>query len=162
MVRLCSPDPAMQIIAIQILRAIAAISVSVGHAQAFIGIPMERQGQVFGWNFLLPWGAGVDLFFVISGFIMVYSSERLFSAPGGAKVFGWRRLSRIVPLYWCAMVLLLIKMAVLQSRCRTLPASSHRSSSYPGIDRKSTRLNSSHANISYAVFCLKKKKMIYT
>src|SRR5947209_6062079 len=27
-----------------------------------------------------------------------------------------------------------------------------------GVDRKSTRLNSSHANISYAVFCLKKKK----
>src|SRR3712207_9116977 len=27
------------------------------------------------------------------------------------------------------------------------------------IDRKSTRLNSSHANISYAVFCLKKKKL---
>src|SRR3712207_8118516 len=27
-----------------------------------------------------------------------------------------------------------------------------------GADRKSTRLNSSHANISYAVFCLKKKK----
>src|SRR3712207_8810349 len=30
--------------------------------------------------------------------------------------------------------------------------------SHPGVqDRKSTRLNSSHANISYAVFCLKKK-----
>src|SRR3712207_8798890 len=28
----------------------------------------------------------------------------------------------------------------------------------PTTDRKSTRLNSSHANISYAVFCLKKKK----
>src|SRR3712207_6968580 len=28
-------------------------------------------------------------------------------------------------------------------------------------DRKSTRLNSSHANISYAVFCLKKKKKIH-
>src|SRR3712207_9311078 len=28
----------------------------------------------------------------------------------------------------------------------------------PLVDRKSTRLNSSHANISYAVFCLKKKK----
>src|SRR3712207_7108316 len=36
------------------------------------------------------------------------------------------------------------------ARCRASPAS--------GIeDRKSTRLNSSHANISYAVFCLKKK-----
>src|SRR3712207_7360509 len=28
------------------------------------------------------------------------------------------------------------------------------------VDRKSTRLNSSHANISYAVFCLKKKKEV--
>src|SRR2546430_6945092 len=28
----------------------------------------------------------------------------------------------------------------------------------PAIDRKSTRLNSSHSQISYAVFCLKKKK----
>src|SRR5690606_40853508 len=31
----------------------------------------------------------------------------------------------------------------------------------PGGDRKSTRLNSSHVKISYAVFCLKKKKEIY-
>src|SRR3712207_7923902 len=30
----------------------------------------------------------------------------------------------------------------------------------PLLDRKSTRLNSSHANISYAVFCLKKKKIL--
>src|SRR3712207_8493858 len=30
-----------------------------------------------------------------------------------------------------------------------------------GLDRKSTRLNSSHANISYAVFCLKKKIFHY-
>src|SRR5258707_13169402 len=39
--------------------------------------------------------------------------------------------------------------------------SSHAASSEGGAgggDRKSTRLNSSHANISYAVFCLKKKK----
>src|SRR3712207_7460031 len=35
------------------------------------------------------------------------------------------------------------------------PGQPHR----PHPDRKSTRLNSSHANISYAVFCLKKKKI---
>src|SRR5258707_11228982 len=29
------------------------------------------------------------------------------------------------------------------------------------VDRKSTRLNSSHANISYAVFCLKKKNLLH-
>src|SRR3712207_7780009 len=33
---------------------------------------------------------------------------------------------------------------------------------YLTVDRKSTRLNSSHANISYAVFCLKKKKIKMT
>src|SRR3712207_8324127 len=32
---------------------------------------------------------------------------------------------------------------------------------YSALDRKSTRLNSSHANISYAVFCLKKKNLQY-
>src|SRR5258707_5612161 len=34
----------------------------------------------------------------------------------------------------------------------------HRKDEHERQDRKSTRLNSSHANISYAVFCLKKKK----
>src|SRR6476620_11921964 len=41
------------------------------------------------------------------------------------------------------------------------PAVHHRRDDVGGLlwrDRKSTRLNSSHANISYAVFCLKKKK----
>src|SRR5215217_1122821 len=34
----------------------------------------------------------------------------------------------------------------------------HSDNDHYSVDRKSTRLNSSHANISYAVFCLKKKK----
>src|SRR3712207_7405509 len=42
-------------------------------------------------------------------------------------------------------------------RRRLLVARPHRRA-HPPRDRKSTRLNSSHANISYAVFCLKKKK----
>src|SRR3712207_8159765 len=40
----------------------------------------------------------------------------------------------------------------------TLPQVERRQPPKRLIDRKSTRLNSSHANISYAVFCLKKKK----
>src|SRR5256886_10498541 len=42
------------------------------------------------------------------------------------------------------------------TRCRT--ATSPRTSA---ADRKSTRLNSSHSQISYAVFCLKKKKHLH-
>src|SRR2546430_6018235 len=40
----------------------------------------------------------------------------------------------------------------------TLEGFSDRQESAPQLDRKSTRLNSSHSQISYAVFCLKKKK----
>src|SRR5204863_7460481 len=40
-------------------------------------------------------------------------------------------------------------------RCGSLPPPAQ----MPGLDRKSTRLNSSHVEISYAVFCLKKKKL---
>src|SRR5437773_5988613 len=40
--------------------------------------------------------------------------------------------------------------------------SGDRPATSPPLDRKSTRLNSSHITISYAVFCLKKKKKHYT
>src|SRR5438445_2958474 len=43
-----------------------------------------------------------------------------------------------------------VRRAATRRRSRPVPV--------PWQDRKSTRLNSSHANISYAVFCLKKKK----
>src|SRR5256885_11318183 len=43
-----------------------------------------------------------------------------------------------------------------------LPTSASQSAGIIGLDRKSTRLNSSHLVISYAVFCLKKKKMYIT
>src|SRR3712207_7848825 len=46
----------------------------------------------------------------------------------------------------------------LPSSCRAAQAG--RGAAADREDRKSTRLNSSHANISYAVFCLKKKKIL--
>src|SRR3712207_8466545 len=51
--------------------------------------------------------------------------------------------------------------AVYQARFnRYLHSRGIKDTSDQHVDRKSTRLNSSHANISYAVFCLKKKKKI--
>src|SRR2546429_4511437 len=46
----------------------------------------------------------------------------------------------------------------LQQRGRPVPAEPGRIDEVIDLDRKSTRLNSSHGYISYAVFCLKKKK----
>src|SRR5438309_5624888 len=46
----------------------------------------------------------------------------------------------------------------LMSKIERVEPDAGRDGSTPGGDRKSTRLNSSHSSISYAVFCLKKKK----
>lgn len=89
-----------QIASVQVLRALAALMVVLGHAQHDAVVTAGRTGLAFARNHLLPWGAGVDLFFVISGFIMVHASARLFGAPGAAREFMRRRLIRIVPLYW--------------------------------------------------------------
>ena len=78
---------------IQALRAIAALLVVVVHLEllgAVLGIGAGGAG--FG-----RFAAGVDLFFVISGFIMVHTTAR---RPVGPGAFLLNRLVRIAPLYW--------------------------------------------------------------
>jgi peptidoglycan/LPS O-acetylase OafA/YrhL len=97
-----------KLLSIQVLRAVAALMVAFVHAQHDAATVAARLGQGFAESGLGPWGAGVDIFFVISGFIMVHTSGRLFAAEGGARTFLVRRVARIVPLYWAATTLLLL------------------------------------------------------
>src|SRR3989454_2598722 len=53
-----------------------------------------------------------------------------------------------------------LRVALSGARRPRAPPRSRKSAVLEGVDRKSTRLNSSHLVISYAVFCLKKKKKI--
>lgn len=81
---------------IQVLRAVAALMVVIHHAE--LGTVM---GFALGARHLFLVGsAGVDVFFVISGFIMLVSSRRLFGTKGAPATFLMRRVIRIVPLYW--------------------------------------------------------------
>ena len=57
-------------------------------------------------------GAGVNVFFVISGFIMVYASQDLFGVSKSWLKFLRRRIARIVPLYWLMTTLFLVVLAV--------------------------------------------------
>jgi exopolysaccharide production protein ExoZ len=85
---------------IQILRAAAACLVVFGHCLHEAGTIAGQTGQP-PLNFsIIDWGVGVDIFFVISGFIMIYTTADLFGQPGAARVFLMRRIVRIVPLYW--------------------------------------------------------------
>ncbi|VUD71371.1 hypothetical protein MET9862_01951 [Methylobacterium symbioticum] len=55
----------------------------------------------------LPWWAGVDVFFVISGFIMVHATGPDYDRPGGRARFLAHRIARVVPLYWLVTLLFL-------------------------------------------------------
>ncbi|MDE2362227.1 MAG: acyltransferase [Hyphomicrobiales bacterium] len=97
-----------QLIAIQILRAFAAAMVVFNHAQNDAGRTAAEAGAEFARAFPLPWASGVDLFFVVSGFVMVFSSEKLFATPGGGGAFLRRRIARIAPMYWIATSIFLV------------------------------------------------------
>jgi len=89
---------------IQALRGLAALLVVVTHTYS-----MELKyspDQLLGkWSYY--GGTGVDLFFVISGFIMVHVTRNTARGPAGAGHFLLRRISRIYPLYWLVSAALL-------------------------------------------------------
>jgi peptidoglycan/LPS O-acetylase OafA/YrhL len=86
---------------VQALRAVAALCVAFLHiAHDDIANGGDPAGIFKAITKFFPWDAGVDIFFVISGFVIVHASAKLFGARGGPEVFLRRRLSRIVPLYW--------------------------------------------------------------
>jgi peptidoglycan/LPS O-acetylase OafA/YrhL len=86
---------------VQALRAFAALAVAFLHiAHDDIANGTDPRGIFKAITDFFPWDAGVDIFFVISGFVIVHASARLFATPGAPWRFLRRRLTRIVPLYW--------------------------------------------------------------
>ena len=81
---------------VQVARAAAALLVLVFHVSQHMVLALNVPGfreMTFG-------AGGVDLFFVISGFIMVWSCRDLAGQPGVRGDFLLRRAIRVVPLYW--------------------------------------------------------------
>lgn len=97
----------MTLVHVQILRGLAALAVATQHALSDAQGLEGRLGRPFQARESVPWNAGVDVFFVISGLIMVYASRGLSGTAGARGEFLKRRLARIVPLYWAATSLYL-------------------------------------------------------
>ena len=108
-----SPPPAVAanselpgtILSIQVLRFIAALNVVIFHAHLLLarkipGHVHDRVEHAFAVG-----ASGVHIFFVISGFVMVYTSSRSNLTPGS---FLKRRLIRIYPIYWVVLALYLL------------------------------------------------------
>src|SRR5579864_8177356 len=80
---------------IQVLRAVAAEMVVLRHATTLLH---ARDPQHF--SIWLNGVTGVDIFFVISGFVMMISTTPLLTTAHPERTFFARRVERIVPMYW--------------------------------------------------------------
>ena len=80
----------MAILSVQYLRGCAALMIVFVH----LGLQLKRAGYEGQWPYFLS--AGVDIFFVISGFIMWITTARGMTT----LEFFRRRFHRVVPLYW--------------------------------------------------------------
>ncbi len=92
----------------QLMRFMAAALVLYAHHTYYY---FERIDPLFRVSTLGP--AGVALFFMISGLVMVVSTRRIPLNGAGAKDFMLRRLIRVVPAYWVATTLKVLIAIVL-------------------------------------------------
>jgi exopolysaccharide production protein ExoZ len=92
---------------VQMLRGVAALLVVLVHgAKEVLRIPVFADSSVL-WYMDLHFQFGVDIFFVISGFIMFYISRAHLAEPCYPAQFFRHRLARIVPLYWLVTSLII-------------------------------------------------------
>ena len=94
--------------AVQYLRALAAVTVMLSHAMG----DMKQHGGPDLFKYWYVGAAGVDLFFIISGFVMVYAARDLFGVPDAWAGFVRKRVARVVPLYWLATLVYVLLMIV--------------------------------------------------
>lgn len=88
----------LQIQSLQVFRGLAALAVVAHHAtlstEAFVGALPERLATWLNLGFL-----GVDFFFVLSGFIIMYAHMDDAQTPAALKRYAFKRLTRIYPAY---------------------------------------------------------------
>lgn len=96
-------------------RAIAALMVVAFHANVFILPDRLYDGATSSRVFNMGY-AGVEFFFVLSGFIIYFAHAKDFSQPRRATEFLRRRIIRIYPIYWVIFGTLLVLYFLMPGR----------------------------------------------
>ncbi len=100
---------------VQYLRFLAAAAVLFSHTADLL-LPASSIIRA------VPWTAGVDLFFVISGFIMAWLTEGQFGRAGAAPRYLLRRAIRIVPAYWFFTAVMILTVLLFGKYVRNTTA----------------------------------------
>ena len=104
---------------LQILRALAATTVVALHAMhetESLGPTVGRPPVTLPNSHL---AFGVDIFFALSGFIMMHTAGQEFARAGAPTRFFLRRCARVIPLYWLLTTVMLIGAAFAPSLLNT-------------------------------------------
>jgi exopolysaccharide production protein ExoZ len=120
------PSPAFvgsRLLGIQTARGVAAVLVVLYHAGRGIALPQYAGRIAFGGLFNFG-HAGVDFFFVLSGFIIYAVHHRDIGVPAAVGRYVRRRLTRILPIYWVVTALVLL-LAVMRPDGAQLPDAWH-------------------------------------
>ena len=92
-----SSTPHKKLNLLQVYRGIAAVLVVMFH---LTDMSAQRLNQVTFFNLFQAGWSGVDYFFVLSGFIMVYVHRSAIGKKDHLKSFLVKRAVRIYPIYW--------------------------------------------------------------
>lgn len=95
------------------LRALAVTVVIFGHHRVLVGVPTEMVENDWFFRFSTSTGTGVDLFFVMSGFLITSILLEIRENNGSMFSFWMRRVVRIAPLYFFYLSVMLVLMLFL-------------------------------------------------
>lgn len=107
------------LISVQALRGLAALVIVIGHSI------MEVQQVISGFPPLpFNFGFGVDIFFIVSGFVMALTHEKVLASNSPFTTFITKRAIRVIPLYWIYTSLMLLAIAAVPGELNNSQVSS--------------------------------------
>ena len=99
---------------LQVLRFVAAFMVLLSHVRHEAATSAGEFGT--GWSVPFDLVTGVDIFFVISGFVMYFLCHDRFGRPGESLRFLQRRAIRLIPTYWIFTAMMLMAAQMFRSQ----------------------------------------------
>ncbi|WP_441234171.1 acyltransferase family protein [Bradyrhizobium sp. 930_D9_N1_4] len=91
--------PRTTILSVQVMRGLAAVAVAIFHAHVILARP-EYGGFTILPSIATKGWLGVNFFFVLSGFIIMFAHANDVGRPDRIANYVWKRFSRVYPVYW--------------------------------------------------------------
>lgn len=107
----------MKLAGVEAARGLAAMLVVFVHASSILADPRDFGVMPFAGLFAFA-HAGVDFFFVLSGFIILFTHRQDIGRPDALAAYGWKRFARLVPTYWIVLCLYGLVLAVSPTAAR--------------------------------------------